>query len=126
MHPKSKSAIDVMDDMIDDEDDDDNEDDDDIIEIVENQPPPSPLPSHQIQQSKLAQGANGNSGTSLNQQQKGKELTEEQLYRQHEVKMIRKVGKYDFEDPFIDDQNYKWKKRFHPQKKDSLFIGDHW
>ena len=31
MHPKSKSAIDVMDDMIDDEDDDDNEDDDDIM-----------------------------------------------------------------------------------------------
>ena len=46
MHPKSKSAIDVMDDMIDDEDDDDNEDDDDIIEIVENQPPPSPLPNN--------------------------------------------------------------------------------
>lgn len=121
MHPKSKSAIDVMDDMIDDEDDDDNEDDDDIIEIVENQPPPSPLPSHQIQQSKLAQGANGNSGTSLNQQQKGKELTEEQLYRQHEVKMIRKVGKYDFEDPFIDDQELQMEEEI-SSTKEGFFV----
>lgn len=31
------------------------------------------------------------------------ELTEEQLVHQHEVRMNRKVGKYDYEDPFIDD-----------------------
>lgn len=121
MHPKSKSAIDVIDDMIDDEDDDDNEDDDDIIEIVENQPPPSPLPSQQTQQSKLASGVNGSSGVSLNQQQKGKELTEEQLYRQHEVKMIRKVGKYDFEDPFIDDQELQMEEEI-SSTKEGFFV----
>lgn len=69
IHPKSKNAIDVMDDMIDDDDDDD--DDDDII--VEEERP----------------------------NRKG--LSEEQLVKQHEARMNRKVGKYDYEDPFIDD-----------------------
>ncbi|KAI5954596.1 HPC2 [Candida jiufengensis] len=78
IHPKAKSAIDIMDDMIDDEEDDDQVDDDNDED--EEQDNSKPI-----------------------QQQRGKELTEEQLVRQHEIKMIRKVGKYDFEDPFIDD-----------------------
>ncbi|CAD1808192.1 HPC2 and ubinuclein domain family protein [Candida parapsilosis] len=82
MHPKAKSAIEVIDDMIDDEDDD--EDDDDVGDDQEKAP----------QQS---------NNSVLPIAPRGKELTEEQLVRQHEIKMIRKVGKYDFEDPFIDD-----------------------
>lgn len=81
MHPKAKSAIDVIDDMIDDEDDDDE--DDDLGDDQEKAP----------QQNNSV----------LPVAPRGKELTEEQLVRQHEIKMIRKVGKYDFEDPFIDD-----------------------
>ncbi|KAI5962363.1 HPC2 [Candida pseudojiufengensis] len=80
IHPNAKSAIDIIDDMIDDEEDDDQVDDDNDDDDEKEKPT-----SHQ------------------QQQQKGKELTEEQLVRQHEIKMIRKVGKYDFEDPFIDD-----------------------
>ncbi|EDK45257.1 hypothetical protein LELG_03436 [Lodderomyces elongisporus NRRL YB-4239] len=88
MHPKAKSAIDIIDDMIDDEDDDDNDDDDDLID-------------DEKQQQQQQQQQQGNNQSSI--QLRGKELTEEQLVRQHEIKMARKVGKYDFEDPFIDD-----------------------
>ena len=97
MHPNSKNALDMMDDMIDDEDDDDNDEDEDIIEV----PNPSEQQQQQQQTNSASGGKEANSGTTT---QKGKELTEEQLFRQHEVKMIRKVGKYDFEDPFIDDE----------------------
>ena len=87
MHPKAKSAIEVIDDMIDDEDDDD--DDDDLADDQDKAAPPSTAPQ--------------NSNSVLSAAPRGKELTEEQLVRQHEIRMIRKVGKYDFEDPFIDD-----------------------
>ncbi|KAI5969611.1 HPC2 [Candida margitis] len=87
MHPKAKSAIEVMDDMMDDEEDDD--DDDDLVDDQEKAP-------HQQQQQQQTNSI-------LPVAPRGKELTEEQLVRQHEIKMIRKVGKYDFEDPFIDD-----------------------
>ncbi|EER33240.1 predicted protein [Candida tropicalis MYA-3404] len=96
MHPNSKNALDMMDDMIDDEDDDDNDEDEDIIEV--------PNPSEQQQQQQANSTSGGKESNSGATTQKGKELTEEQLFRQHEVKMIRKVGKYDFEDPFIDDE----------------------
>ncbi|KAG5420624.1 HPC2 [Candida metapsilosis] len=84
MHPKAKSAIEVIDDMIDDEDDED--DDDDLADDQDKAPAP-PQSNNSV----------------LPVAPRGKELTEEQLVRQHEIRMIRKVGKYDFEDPFIDD-----------------------
>ena len=48
-------------------------------------------------------------------------MTEEQLYRQHEVKMIRKVGKYDFEDPFIDDQELQMEEEI-SSTKEGFFV----
>ncbi|KAL6450885.1 HPC2 Histone promoter control protein 2 [Candida maltosa Xu316] len=98
MHPKSKNAIDIMDDMIDDEDDEDNDDEEDIIEVT------NPTNSGSAGTATSASASSNAAPSAPQSNQKGKELTEEQLYRQHEIKMVRKVGKYDFEDPFIDDE----------------------
>lgn len=76
IHPQAKSAIDIMDDMIEDDEDVMDEDEDDEV-----------LDDEKISKKKKEE----------------EELTEEQLARRHEVKMNRKVGKYDYEDPFIDD-----------------------
>ena len=75
LHPNAKSAIDIMDDILDEDDDamEEDEDDDDDEE----------------EKSKKKKDDEG--------------LTEEQLVRQHEIRMNRRVGKYDYEDPFIDD-----------------------
>jgi hypothetical protein len=75
LHPNAKSAIDIMDDIL-DEDDDAIEEDEDDEEDEEDK-------------SKKKKDDEG--------------LTEEQLVRQHEIRMNRRVGKYDYEDPFIDD-----------------------
>ncbi|CAK7892810.1 hypothetical protein CAAN1_08S04236 [[Candida] anglica] len=95
MHPNAKSAIDLMDDIMDDDEDAADEDDD---------------------EEKAA--------PTLNEEVSKKdtpELTEEQLVRQHEVKMNRKVGKYDYEDPFIDDVELQWEEEI-TSTKDGFFV----
>ena len=83
IHPNAKSAIDIMEDMIDDDDDDDDDDDEVIVDDEKSgSVAPAPAPSKK--------------------KKEGEELTEEQLVRQHQTRMNRKVGKYDYQDPFID------------------------
>ncbi|RLV94792.1 Histone promoter control protein 2 [Spathaspora sp. JA1] len=87
VHPKAKSAIDIMDDMLDEDDEGDEDDEDDVIVDEEKSTASQATPAP----------------TATTTTSKDKELTEQQLVRQHEIRMIRKVGKYDYEDPFIDD-----------------------
>lgn len=90
IHPNAKSAIDLMDEMLDDEDDD-NDDEDDDLQVVEEKP------------------------------KKKEELSEEQLVKQHEARMNRKVGKYDYEDPFIDDAELQWEEEI-TTTKEGFFV----
>lgn len=80
IHPNAKPSYEYMNDMLAEDDDDMAEDDD--VEIIEPLVPP-----------KL--GKKGD--------EKEEELTEEQLAHRHQVRMNKRVGKYDYEDPFIDD-----------------------
>lgn len=84
IHPDTKSAIDVMDDMIDDDDDNEEDEEDEG-------------------------------------KKKEESLTEEQLVRKHEAKMNRKVGKYDYEDPFIDDDELQWEESI-SSTKEGFFV----
>lgn len=102
IHPNAKSAIDLMDEMIDDEEDIEEEDDDDV-QIADR--PTTPQPNGQPKTKKKDE----------------EELTEEQLVRQHEVKMNRKVGKYDYEDPFIDDEELQWEEEI-TSTKEGFFV----
>lgn len=94
IHPNAKSAIDLMDEILDDEEDGE-EDEDDDLQVVEDK---------------------------LNPQQKKKEeLTEEQLVKKHQTRMNRKVGKYDYEDPFIDDAELQWEEEI-TTTKEGFFV----
>lgn len=94
IHPNAKSAIDLMDEILDDDDDGDDDEDDDL-QVVEDK---------------------------LNPQQKKKEeLTEEQLVKKHQTRMNRKVGKYDYEDPFIDDAELQWEEEI-TTTKEGFFV----
>ncbi|ODV78300.1 histone promoter control 2 [Suhomyces tanzawaensis NRRL Y-17324] len=99
IHPKAKSAIDIMDDMIDDEDDAMDEDEDEEL-IADEEKVQTAIPT---------------------KKKKDEELTEEQLVRQHEVKMNRKVGKYDYEDPFIDDEELQMEEEI-TSTKEGFFV----
>lgn len=85
VHPNAKSALEVLDDSDDDLEEDDKDDED---EKEEKEKPEKP---EEKEKEKEKDG------------KEKKELTEEQLVRQHETRMNRKVGKYDYLDPFIDD-----------------------
>lgn len=93
IHPNAKSAIDLMDEILDDDDEGDDDEDDDL----------------QVTEDKQ---------TSL---KKKEELTEEQRAKQHETKMNRKVGKYDYEDPFIDDEELQWEEEI-TTTKEGFFV----
>lgn len=98
IHPNAKSAIDLMDEILDDDDDGEDDDDDDLQVVDEK----------------------GN----VQKDDKGKkkdELTEEQKLKKHETKMNRKVGKYDYEDPFIDDEELQWEEEI-TTTKEGFFV----
>lgn len=57
----------------------------------------------------------------VDKRKKEENLTEEQLIRQHETKMVRKVGKYDYEDPFIDDDELQWEEKL-SSTKEGFFV----
>lgn len=48
-------------------------------------------------------------------------LTPEQLARRHQTKMNRKVGKYDYEDPFIDDEELQMEEEI-TSTKEGFFV----
>ncbi|CAN3371481.1 hypothetical protein DIURU_000192 [Diutina rugosa] len=85
IHPNAKSSTELMNDML-EEDDDDNADDDDIEIIV------------------MPQSKQSSSSSAAKKGAEEEELTEEQLAHRHQVRMNKRVGKYDYEDPFIDDE----------------------
>ena len=95
IHPNAKSAIDLMDEILDDDDEGEDEEEDDISMADDR----------------------GNLLTS----KKKEELTEEQLIKRHETKMNRKVGKYDYEDPFIDDAELQWEEEI-TTTKEGFFV----
>lgn len=97
IHTNAKSAIDLMDEMLDDEDDGADEDDDDEVQMVDEK------------------------GNALNKKKNNEEMTEEQLIRKRETKMNRKVGKYDYEDPFIDDEELQWEEEI-TTTKEGFFV----
>ncbi|KAG2734954.1 hypothetical protein G9P44_001168 [Scheffersomyces stipitis] len=98
IHPNAKSAIDIMEDMIDDDDDDDDDDDEVIVDDEKSgSVAPAPAPSKK--------------------KKEGEELTEEQLVRQHQTRMNRKVGKYDYQDPFIDDEELQMEEEITTTKE---------
>lgn len=113
IHPNAKSAIDLMDEMLDDEDEGADEDDDDELQVVDEKG------------NTLAQNEKNNAqNEKSNAQSKKKnndELTEEQRARQHETRMNRKVGKYDYEDPFIDDEELQWEEEI-TTTKEGFFV----
>lgn len=93
IHPNAKSAIELMDEILDDDDDGEDDDDDDLQVVDEKG----------------------------NVQKKKDELTEEQKLKKHETKMNRKVGKYDYEDPFIDDEELQWEEEI-TTTKEGFFV----
>ncbi|RCK63560.1 Histone promoter control protein 2 [Candida viswanathii] len=118
MHPNSKNALDIMDEMIDDEEeevDDENEEDEDadVFEV--------PNPALQQPQSSSSNATKDQTSGTPQLNLKEKELTEEQLFRQHEVRMIRKVGKYDVQDEFIDDTELQIEEQI-SSTKEGFFV----
>lgn len=93
IHPNAKSAIDMMDDILDDDDEGEDEEEEDVTVADEK----------------------------ANPLKKKEELTEEQLIKRHETKMNRKVGKYDYEDPFIDDAELQWEEEI-TTTKEGFFV----
>lgn len=93
IHPNAKSAIDLMDDILDDDDEGEDEEEEDVSVADEK----------------------------ANPLKKKEELTEEQLIKRHETKMNRKVGKYDYEDPFIDDAELQWEEEI-TTTKEGFFV----
>ena len=105
MHPDAKTAIDIMDDAIDDDDDAADEEDDEKPDKEE----------------KKDEKRDEKKDDKKEDKPKEKELTEEQLIRQHEIMMARKVGKYDYEDPFIDDEELQWEEEI-TSTKEGFFV----
>lgn len=87
LHPSSKSAYDILDGVIDDEEDLNVDPYDDEYSIDYNINTPTTV-HDSTKKNKIDDDI----------------LTDKQLLKRHETKMNRKVGKYDFEDPFIDDE----------------------
>lgn len=115
VHPDAKSAIDIMDEMI--------EDDEDGVE-VENDEEGEEKPKEQEREAN--DEADNDAEKQKDDKEKGKrkedeDLTEEQLVKRHEAKMNRKVGKYDYEDPFIDDDELQWEEEI-ASTKEGFFV----
>lgn len=92
IHPNAKSAIEIMDDMLDEDDDAMDEDEEEEDEVED-----------KAEKNEKREKSEKTEKVEKPEKKKKEELTEEQMMRQHEIRMNRKVGKYDYEDPFIDD-----------------------
>lgn len=111
IHPNAKSALDMMDELIDEDDDG-----------VEEDPEEEELPINEDgNDGETVNQANASSNASKKKKDTEEELTEEQLARRHEAKMNRKVGKYDYEDPFIDDEELQWEEEI-TSTKEGFFV----
>lgn len=92
VHPNSKSAIDLLDEMLEDEEEGEEEDDDDVVTVDEK-------------------------GVPL----KKKEESTKDKKKKKEPKVNRKVGKYDCDDPFIDDTELQWEEEI-TTTKEGFFV----
>lgn len=94
IHPNSKSAIELMNDMLDDDDEGDDDEEEDL-QIVDDKGNP-------------VKGA------------KPKE-DEEVAKKKKITAMNRKIGKYDYKDPFIDDEELQWEEEI-ATTKEGFFV----
>lgn len=102
MHPNAKSAFEMMDEIVEDEDDG-------VEEEVEEED--VPVGDEQANQNP----------SKRKRKENDEEVNEEELARRHEIKMNRKVGKYDYEDPFIDDEELQWEEEI-TSTKEGFFV----
>lgn len=93
VHPDARSAIDLMEDMLDDDDDGDDDEDEDLQVVDEK-------------------------GNPL---KKKDEPNAEAKKKKVQTKVNRKVGKYDYEDPFIDDEELQWEEEI-TTTKEGFFV----
>lgn len=94
IHPNSKSAIELMNDMLDDDEEGDDDEEEDL-QIVDDKGNP-------------VKGA------------KPKEA-EEVAKKKKITAMNRKIGKYDYKDPFIDDEELQWEEEI-ATTKEGFFV----
>lgn len=99
IHPDARLAIDLMEEMLDDEDEGDDDEDDDL-QIVDEKGNPTKKKDEPKKEDN-----------------KKDELSEEQKFKKQQVKMNRKIGKYDYEDPFIDDAELQWEEEITTTKE---------
>ena len=102
LHPNAKSALEMMDEIVEDEDDGVEE---------------------EVEEEEVADGEEqaSQNPSKRKRRENDEELNEEELARRHEIKMNRKVGKYDYEDPFIDDEELQWEEEI-TSTKEGFFV----
>ncbi|OBA22841.1 histone promoter control 2 [Metschnikowia bicuspidata var. bicuspidata NRRL YB-4993] len=98
VHPEARSAFELMDDLLEDDDDGEEEEDEEVMIVDEN-------------------------GNSLKRKDEGldKKKKKQQVQQQQQSKVNRKVGKYDYEDPFIDDAELQWEEEI-TTTKEGFFV----
>ena len=127
IHPDAKSAIDIMDEMIeDDEDGVEVDNDGEEADDKESEKPKDKEKEKDVDNDTEMENVEKTKDKDNEKEKKDKrkddeDLTEEQLVRRHEAKMNRKVGKYDYEDPFIDDEELQWEEEI-ASTKEGFFV----
>ncbi|QBM88260.1 HPC2 and ubinuclein domain-containing protein [Metschnikowia aff. pulcherrima] len=92
VHPEARSTFDLMEDVLDDEEDGDEEEDEEVMIVDEK-------------------------GNALKKKDDGGDKKKKKV----PPKVNRKVGKYDFEDPFIDDAELQWEEEI-TTTKEGFFV----
>ncbi|GEQ71778.1 hypothetical protein JCM33374_g5464 [Metschnikowia sp. JCM 33374] len=97
VHPEARSAFELMDDVLDDDEEGEDDEDEEVMIVDEK----------------------GNSLKKREDQDKKKK--KQQSQQQQQSKVNRKVGKYDYEDPFIDDAELQWEEEI-TTTKEGFFV----
>lgn len=125
IHPNAKSAIDIMDEMIEDDEDgvevDNDGEDADDKEAEKSKDKEKEKDADNDTEMDNVEKAKDNEKEKKEKRKDDEDLTEEQLVKRHEAKMNRKVGKYDYEDPFIDDEELQWEEEI-ASTKEGFFV----
>lgn len=104
IHPDARSAIDMMDDILDDDDEGDDDEGDDDLQIIEDKS------KKDAKESDTKTGAESED-----------EDLKSRRWRAEQTRINRKVGKYDYEDPFIDDAELQWEEEI-TTTKEGFFV----
>lgn len=94
VHPEARSAFELMDDVLDDEEDGEEDEEEDVMIVDDN-------------------------GNSSKKKEDGVDKKKKKQLQQSKVN--RKVGKYDYEDPFIDDAELQWEEEI-TTTKEGFFV----